>query len=216
MNPQLIFAAYFFTMRIVVRSSAIQQQEWLSKPAGTANIIFTGGIEAAFTTDADVYFDLLYEEQEASYYPADKPVFVNAVIKTLADLPANFIRINAWNGFLKRSSVEVVSGEKNKPVVKKVMDELGWTHIFAPDVAGMIAARTIAMIVNEAYFALEQEVSTKENIDTAMKLGTNYPYGPFEWGQMIGLEKIYMLLNALSVNEMRYITAPIIEQEVFP
>jgi 3-hydroxyacyl-CoA dehydrogenase len=45
------------------------------------------------------------------------------------------------------------------------------------------------MIINEAYFALEDNVSTKAETDIAMKLGTNYPYGPFEWGQLIGLKK---------------------------
>ncbi|MBG9376256.1 hypothetical protein I5907_08415 [Panacibacter sp. DH6] len=201
-------------MRIIVRSSPQQQEEWLSKPAGAADVSFVYG-DDVFNVDADVYVDLLFEEKSALFYPEQKPVFVSAVIKTLEELPANFIRINAWNGFLKRERVEVASSEKNKPIVKKVMDELGWTHTFAPDVAGMIAARTIAMIVNEAYFALEEGVSTKENIDTAMKLGTNYPYGPFEWAQVIGLKKIYMLLIALSVKENRYLTAPIIEQEVF-
>ncbi len=45
----------------------------------------------------------------------------------------------------------------------------------------------MAMIINEAWHALAEEVSTKNEIDTAMKLGTNYPYGPFEWAEKIGL-----------------------------
>ena len=49
-----------------------------------------------------------------------------------------------------------------------------------PDIPGFISARVVSMIINEAYFALEEEVSSKEEIDTAMKLGTNYPYGPFD------------------------------------
>ena len=72
---------------------------------------------------------------------------------------------------------------------------------------GFIAARIIAMIINEAYYALEENVSTKEQIDIAMKLGTNYPYGPFEWSEKIGIEKIYLLLEKLSVQNKRYTIA---------
>ena len=42
------------------------------------------------------------------------------------------------------------------------------------------------MIINEAFLALQEGVSTKEEINTAMKLGTNYPLGPFEWVEKIG------------------------------
>ena len=45
------------------------------------------------------------------------------------------------------------------------------------------------MIINEAYFTWEAGTSTKEEIDIAMKLGTGYPYGPFEWGEKIGLSR---------------------------
>ena len=60
------------------------------------------------------------------------------------------------------------------------------------------------MIVNEAYYTLQEEVSTKEEIDTAMKLGTNYPYGPFEWSELIGLDKIHLLLTRLGNTDDRY------------
>jgi 3-hydroxybutyryl-CoA dehydrogenase len=78
----------------------------------------------------------------------------------------------------------------------------------------MIAARTIAMIVNEAYFGWGDGISTKKDIDTAMKLGTNYPYGPFEWSEKIGLRKIYQLLKTLSEKENRYAIAPALEKEI--
>jgi 3-hydroxybutyryl-CoA dehydrogenase len=57
------------------------------------------------------------------------------------------------------------------------------------------------MIVNEAFIALKEGVSTKEEIDIAMKLGTNYPYGPFEWAEKIGTERIKNLLSKLSVEK---------------
>lgn len=58
--------------------------------------------------------------------------------------------------------------------------------------------RTIAMIINEAYFALGEKLATAEDIDLAMKNGVNYPLGPIEWGEKIGLHNIAQLLEELS------------------
>jgi 3-hydroxybutyryl-CoA dehydrogenase len=55
----------------------------------------------------------------------------------------------------------------------------------------------ISTIINEALIALMEGVSTREEIDTAMKLGTNYPYGPFEWAEKIGMERVDSLLAQL-------------------
>ena len=69
------------------------------------------------------------------------------------------------------------------------------------------------MIINEAYFTLEENVSTKEEIDIAMKLGTNYPYGPFEWSKKIGLKNIADLLKELFITEKRYQPAALLLKE---
>jgi 3-hydroxybutyryl-CoA dehydrogenase len=72
---------------------------------------------------------------------------------------------------------------------------------------GFVTPRVISMIINEACLALQEGVSTKEEIDTAMKLGTNYPFGPFEWMDRIGQDKIYALLLKLSRHQSRYLPA---------
>jgi 3-hydroxybutyryl-CoA dehydrogenase len=74
-----------------------------------------------------------------------------------------------------------------------------------PDEAGFVSARIIAMIINEAYHAKDEAVSTEADIDIAMKLGTNYPYGPFEWANEIGVQHVYALLQKLSLNDERFL-----------
>jgi 3-hydroxybutyryl-CoA dehydrogenase len=69
------------------------------------------------------------------------------------------------------------------------------------------------MIINEAYFALEDGVSSKEEIDIAMQLGTNYPYGPFTWGRIIGLKNIYDLLLKMAEINSRYKPSALLEKE---
>ncbi|NKQ99539.1 3-hydroxyacyl-CoA dehydrogenase, partial len=58
-----------------------------------------------------------------------------------------------------------------------------------------------------------QQVSSKKEIDTAMKLGTNYPMGPFEWAEKIGLRRIYHLLKTLEKEDKRYKAAGLLEKE---
>ena len=201
-------------MRIVVKASEEQKAEWIEKVASNAAVEFISADESLFEITADVYFILTTEKDLNEIASIQQPVFVNAVAETLNELPGNCMRINAWNGFLKRDIAEIVAAEKNKSIAAAVMNHLNWKYIFVPDVRGMITARVICMIINEAYFALGDKVSTKDEIDTAMKLGTNYPYGPFEWSKKIGLKNIYHLLQALSKEDHRYIAAPLLEEEV--
>lgn len=61
-----------------------------------------------------------------------------------------------------------------------------------------VFARTLGAIINEAALALDQQVATLEDIDTAMKLGTNYPNGPLEWAERIGRHTCAALLRGLN------------------
>ena len=71
------------------------------------------------------------------------------------------------------------------------------------------------MIINETYFALDEKVSTQDAIDVAMTLGTNYPYGPFEWSKKIGLKNVYDLLSRLSEINKRYEPASLLKKQAF-
>ena len=66
------------------------------------------------------------------------------------------------------------------------------------DAIAGIFPRTLAMIINEAAFAVQESVALAEDIDTAMKLGTNYPIGPLAWCDEIGSECIVASLDALA------------------
>ncbi|MFE7645405.1 3-hydroxyacyl-CoA dehydrogenase [Streptomyces phaeoluteigriseus] len=69
------------------------------------------------------------------------------------------------------------------------------------DVPGMIVARTVARIVDLAHDAVAKGVATEEDIDTAMRLGVNYPLGPFEWSRRLGRVWAHDLLEELHLRE---------------
>ncbi|MFE1546824.1 3-hydroxyacyl-CoA dehydrogenase [Streptomyces sp. NPDC058718] len=65
------------------------------------------------------------------------------------------------------------------------------------DVPGMIVARTVAMLADLAADAVDRGVATAEDVDTAMRLGVNYPAGPLEWAGKVGHERVRDLLLSL-------------------
>jgi 3-hydroxybutyryl-CoA dehydrogenase len=75
---------------------------------------------------------------------------------------------------------------------------------------GLVLGRILAQIVNEAHFAVAQGVASPDDCDTAMRLGFNWPRGPFEWGDAIGLDRVVSVLDELrsELGEERYRVAP--------
>ena len=84
---------------------------------------------------------------------------------------------------------------------KKAAAILGRQLVFVGDVPDLVSATVICNIILEARIALKEGLSTREEIDKAMKLGTNYPLGPFEWERQIGAENVEQLLERLGRHE---------------
>ena len=208
-------------MRLVVLTNEQLKEELLSNEVSDYCKLdwINSPKELLSHTDADAVIDLLFEHNgydisHLNHY-LTKPVFVNSMNKTIVEIGLPFIRINAWPGFLKRNIAEVsIADEVNKNKAEKILSLLNRKAEWVPDIKGFISPRIVSMIINEAYFALEEKVSTKEEIDIAMKLGTNYPFGPFEWSKKIGLKNVAALLTELSLTEKRYEPASLLLKEV--
>ncbi len=166
-----------------------------------------------FAGQADFFINLLEDAAQLDYASIKQPVLINATIETLHLLqaPKHVGRLNGWPGFLNRSAWELAVSTQE--IFENILKENGIIPIFVADEPGLVSAKVIAMIVNEAYFALQEEVSTKEEIDIAMKLGTNYPFGPFEWSNNIGIKNIALLLLQLSKSDPRYTACPLLLKE---
>jgi 3-hydroxybutyryl-CoA dehydrogenase len=121
---------------------------------------------------------------------------------SIAEINSNLIRYNDWPGCIEQEGLEVTNNisEEGKTAIR----EMGRNPILVPNVDGFISQRIISLIINEAYFTEGDGVSTRKDIDTAMKLGTNYPYGPFEWSKLIGIKKIASLLNKMMKSNEKY------------
>lgn len=204
-------------MKIAVITNDTLKEEWVAQ--GLQEAVTIEWITEPKSVDgSDCYIDLLFNTDADRINKLIKLqpalVIVNSVIATLKDLPENFIRINSWPTFLRRPLVEASCNNNDlRSKAEKIFASFNKSTDWVPDVTGFITARIISMIINEAYFTLDEKVSSKNEIDTAMKLGTNYPFGPFEWSETIGLENVLELLITLSKNNTRYEPAALLKKE---
>lgn len=186
-------------MKIALVSDAADYEEFRAAIPDVVEVTSLSERDMTDDLQADAIF-ILKENIDRTFIKSNLTisVFLNAVIgtRTALNLAANVSRLNAWPGFLSRPGWELVSVEQTK--ARSVIESFGKKAHFISDVNGMVTPRIIAMVINEAYFALGEAVSSKAEIDIAMKLGTNYPYGPFEWAKKIGLNRIAQLLLELS------------------
>ena len=201
-------------MRIFIEANEEQKTEIQSVIHSHKNeMIFSQSPASIIESEYDAFFFLtdFWKSINVKNF-SKKPVLIHSVIDTLSQLntPENISRINAWPGFLQRSLWEITSNDEQK--IQPVFEGLGQKIIFVKDEPGFVSARVISMIINEAFYAVGERVSTQKEIDLAMKLGTNYPNGPFEWAQKIGVKNIYDLLKKLSEKEKRYLPAPALKE----
>ena len=92
---------------------------------------------------------------------------------------------------------------------------LGTDYRVVADRVGLVTPRVICQIINEAYCTIQEGTATKTDVDLAMRLGTNYPHGPFAWAEAIGLERVYAVLESLwaDTHDERYKVCPLLKKE---
>jgi 3-hydroxybutyryl-CoA dehydrogenase len=190
------------------------QWEELSKSIIDNECIRVHSINEFYSAEGDIYLFLQDDISTINFAQIKKPILINSVTKTLAQLnkPTNVLRINGWQTFLQRTVWEI-AGVVTTEITNSLLSSLQKKIITVPDDIGFATAKVVSMIINEAYFALQDEVSSKAEIDIAMKLGTNYPYGPFEWATKIGIKNIYTLLHTLSEQQKRYTPSILLKKE---
>ncbi len=93
---------------------------------------------------------------------------------------------------------------------------LGYEPVRVADGPGLVRARILCCIINEAASALLEQIASPQDIDTAMRLGTNYPRGPLEWADRIGVDTVLHVMEGLfrEWGEDRYRPSPLLRRMV--
>jgi 3-hydroxybutyryl-CoA dehydrogenase len=134
--------------------------------------------------------------------------------------PARLVGYGGIPRVSRRQLVEVAPGLRTDPsatdLAVRFFHSLGRDTEVVADGPGLVAARLLACLVNEAAFALQEGVATAAGIDAAMRLGVNYPKGPLEWADEIGPDRVLAVLEGLrqQTGEERYRAATYLRKRV--
>ncbi len=189
---------------------------------------FTENIESA-----DIIFNSTnypeYEKSEELQYLESAsqktvPIFTSSLCQAvsgqcrLQENPERLIGIGLYDTFSQAKRIEIAPSKITDSAIlknaEKFLNEMGITYSIVPDRTGLIFPRIVSMIINEAAQVYSEQVASKEDIDTAMKLGTNYPFGPLEWADRIGVGLVYNILASLQrdFGEDRYRPHPVLKE----
>ncbi|MCS6807289.1 MAG: 3-hydroxyacyl-CoA dehydrogenase family protein [Bacteroidota bacterium] len=182
--------------------------------ANTSELSFRPDIIVDFSLYPDqvhhAILTFLCNQNPTALFVFSTPTLTAAYLAKVINAP-NTIRANLLAGFFPEMTVIELAYSRTLSAEALLLAEtlfrsVGLRTETIDDIVGFVVPRIVAMLVNEAAFAVLENISTPSEIDTAMKLGTNYPYGPLEWAENIGFDVIFAILEALyaEYNSNRY------------
>ncbi len=216
-------------MKLFINGSENRINEFREKIGDTADadyFMYDFNPDSMDFDQYDAIFDLNLDEapENLEWYAKleNKPVIVSAVKMQLAqmayyqgnEIACHLVGFNALPTFINRTKAELsLYNQSSKEGIAELFNSLNWDARFVDDRVGMVTPRLIFMIINEAAYTLQEGIATEKDIDESMKLGVNYPYGPFEWCDKIGIIDVYETLLALynDTHDERYKICPLLK-----
>lgn len=219
-------------MKIGILASPAKQTAWMNKQTAAESFSWVQDSEAH--ENFDVFVDLDFDnhtERVLKYESNSHTLFLLGAVKcnlelafrqnnrSLAIAQENGCRmagINNLCSFIERNVLEYTNPMQveTTQIITAAL-ALGYPQTECVNSrVGLITPRVVCMIINEAYFTVQEGTANEKDIDQAMKLGTNYPMGPFEWCNKIGLADVYEILEALyqDTHDERYKICSLLKQ----
>lgn len=218
-------------MKIIVFGAENRIEEFRSAFAAHASHEIDRGVAEPGEEDFreyDLVCDLNFDDDPSSLPDyarlKDKWVLVSAVKQSLAEavyqqgvkVNCRLVGFNALSGFMQNGLWELSCLKSwYKKDIPEFMNLLGKEAEIVEDRVGLVTPRIICSLVNEAAWALQEQTASSSDMDLAMKLGTNYPYGPLEWADRIGITDVFETLMSLyhDTQDERYKIAPLLKRK---
>jgi 3-hydroxybutyryl-CoA dehydrogenase len=141
----------------------------------------------------------------------------------LASLVSNQSRVvgmHFFNPVPVMKLVEIVramqTSDDTVAAIREASSRLGKTAVVVKDSAGFVSNRVLCPMINEAIFALDEGVASREDIDTVMKLGMSHPMGPLELADFVGLDIVLDVMEVLyrEFQDSKYRASPLLRRMV--
>ena len=171
---------------------------------------------------ADVVFDFLDGSSEVLPWPeaiTGVPVFLEATLEALGQAGSANAIVYGFCGLptlFNRPLLELsIANEADRAKLAETCAALGTDYRVVADRVGLVTPRVICQIINEACFTVQEGTATMQDVDLGMKLGTNYPHGPFAWANAIGVARVYAVLEAMwhDTHDERYKVCPLLKRQ---
>jgi 3-hydroxybutyryl-CoA dehydrogenase len=138
----------------------------------------------------------------------------------LVSHPSRVVGMHFFNPVPVMKLVEIVralqTSDATVSQIQEASSKLGKAAVVVKDSAGFVSNRILCPMINEAIFALDEGVATKEDIDTVMKLGMSHPMGPLELADFVGLDIVLDVLKVLyeEFQDPKYRASPLLRRMV--
>jgi 3-hydroxybutyryl-CoA dehydrogenase len=219
-----IFLAHGYDVFVSWNEPYLKEQKTFSPGITISSNVPQNTSVAIELTNIDITTKKKNIERLAKVLPGTSPILTSSITITATEQSAwitgkhRLVGIAAFPTFIDKPLVEVAptiyTPKETLDAVIRFFRTINKEIEIVQDRVGLVLPRILCQVINEAAFAITEDVAAPDDIDKALTLGINFPLGPIKWAEQIGLDQVYAVLTAIhaDLQEERYRIAPILKQ----